>query len=463
MTIKLKDSFEGIKEFKPLSQNEVKIYSCGPTVYKYVSIGNLRSFLFSDILKKSLEYVGFKISDVMNITDVGHLTTDGDEGEDKLEKEAILNKFSVMELAEFYTNDFYKNIEKLNIRFPKIISKASDNIDTQLEMIDILDSKGYVYKTSTGVYFDTSKYIGYEKLINQKGIDQKKYAREGVKKDKTKKNPQDFRLWQTSYPNHILQWDSKWGRGFPGWHIECSAIIYKFLGKEIDIHTGGIDLKSLHHVNEIAQSKAAFDSKFVNYWMHNEFVLSDGVKMSKSLNNAYLLSDLEKEGIPAIYLRYLYLNAHYSSLINFTFESLRSAQNALDKIYNFIRLNIDSYDPSSLVNDHYKKLFIGKIENDIDTPGMLEVLWAVVKDNNISSSERISTILDFDKVLSLNFLDCFNEKIPKEVLSLADDRSKLRNNQDWKSSDEIREKINLLGYSIIDLRDKYFLVKNKNA
>jgi cysteinyl-tRNA synthetase len=320
MNLNIKDTFEGIKEFKPLSNKEVKIYSCGPTVYNFVTIGNLRSFITSDIIKKSLRFIGFKVLDVMNITDVGHLTGDADNTEDKIEVSAKKQNKDIHEIINFYTDYFFSVIDKVNIKQSNVIARASEEVQTQIELIKILEKKGFVYQSETGVYFDISKFSDYKKYARQDINLQLIGARKEVHKDKTKKHPYDFRLWQTSYPNHLMQWDSPWGRGFPGWHIECSAIIYKYLGESIDIHTGGTDLIYPHHVNEIAQSVSAFSSKFVNFWIHNEMVLLNGVKMAKSLGNVYLIEDIEKRGINPLVLRYFYMSAHFSSLINFTFQ-----------------------------------------------------------------------------------------------------------------------------------------------
>jgi cysteinyl-tRNA synthetase len=459
MTIKIKDSFSNKKEFYTISDNEVKIYTCGPTVYSNVSIGNLRSFISSDILKKSLVYLGFNIKDVMNITDVGHLMNDLDEGEDKIQKKSEETGNDIYEIIDNYTKYFFNSIKKVNIKEPSVISKASENIDSIIEIIKILESKGFVYQTSTGVYFDVSKFPEYDNLINQTNKNQKSFARTGVVVDKTKKNQQDFRLWQTYYKNHIMQWDSPWGRGFPGWHIECSAIIYKYLGENIDIHTSGIDLKLTHNVNEISQSRSAFDGNFVNFWVHSGMLLIDNKKMSKSLNNVYLIEDLEEKNFNPLALRYLYFNSHYSTTINFTFDSLLSAQNALKKLYEFIALNKANYDGKSVVNKNYKDLFIKKIEDDLDTPGMLDVLWTMVKDPNLNNSEKITTMLDFDNIFSFNFIDIFNSDVPNDLLELLNLRNKYRLEKDWDNSDKLRDKINSLGYNIIDLKDRSFLIK----
>ncbi len=459
MTIKLNDSFSGMKEFIPIEKNKVKIYSCGPTVYSYASIGNLRTYIFSDVLKKALAYIGFQIDDAMNITDVGHLVGDGDEGEDKLQKKSTQENISISDIIDKYTNYFYKSLDEVNVKLPSKIYKASETIDTQIELIKILFEKGFAYTTSSGVYFDISKFPEYSKLINQKGSDQNEHSRKGVVVDRTKKNPQDFRLWQTSYPNHIMQWDSPWGRGFPGWHIECSAIIYKSLGQSIDIHTGGIDLRNTHSVNEIAQSKSAFNTNFVNFWMYNGIVLADGVKMAKSLNNIYKLEDLEERGIKKISLRYLYLNSHYSVPINFTFDSLYSIENALGKIYNFISMNKNLYDENIPINKDYKKKFINQIENNINTPGLLEVLWNVIRDENLSIQEKLVTIIDFDRVLSLDFINYFNIDIPNDIMELLDKRSQLRKDKKWNESDIIRNSLVEKGYTVIDLKDSSLIIK----
>ncbi len=460
MVVKLKDTQTGLSELNPIKDNILKIYTCGPTVYNYISIGNLRTYIASDILKKGLSYIGYDIEDVMNITDVGHLVTDSDTGEDKLDKKARSEGKSAYEIADFYTKYFYFSIEKVNIKLPKIISKATDNIDKQIEIIQILDKKGLVYKTNTGVYFDISKIMDYEDLLGQDIKKQKIASREDVKIDMTKKNQADFRLWQTEYPNHEMQWDSPWGRGFPGWHIECAAIVNKFLGNYIDIHTGGNDLIFPHHFNEKLISESAFDTKFVNFWVHSGLLIIEGEKMSKSLENVYTIDDIENKDFDPLSLRYLYLTSHYSTKLNFTFSSLQSAQNALFRIYNFIKLNRSLFDKDKKIDLRYKNKFEEKIANNIDSPGMIDVLWQVIKDRDLDTSLKIATILDFDRVLSLNLYKyLLDEEIPEDINNMILERKKYRDNKDWGEADNIRLKIEENGYIVIDLKDNTFVIK----
>ncbi len=460
MVFKLKDTQTGLHELNPIKDNTLKIYTCGPTVYNYISIGNLRTYIASDVLKKCLLYVGYKIEDVMNITDVGHLVTDSDTGEDKLDKKARSEGKSAYEIADFYTKYFYSSIDKVNVRLPQVISKATDNIDKQIEIIQILDKKGLVYKTDTGVYFDVSKIKDYEKLLGQDIDKQKIASREDVKIDTTKKNQADFRLWQTEYPNHEMQWDSPWGRGFPGWHIECAAIVNKFLGNHIDIHTGGYDLIFPHHFNEKLISESAFDSKFVNFWVHSGLLLVEGEKMSKSLENIYTIEDIESKGFDPLSLRYLFLTSHYSTKLNFTFSSLQSAQNALFRIYNFIKLNKSLFDKDKKVSLEYKNKFEEKIKNNVDSPGMIDVLWQVIKDKNLDTSSKITTILDFDRVLSLDLHKyLLTEEVPEDISNMLLERKEYRDNKEWNEADNLRIKIEDRGYIVIDLKDNTFVIK----
>lgn len=463
MTFKLKDTFSGIREFIPFNKSEVKIYTCGPTVYDYVTIGNLRAFITADILKKSIKYLGYTTFHVMNITDVGHLLGDLEDTEDKLEKSSRIQNKTVWEVAQFYSDYFFSAVKKVNVDIPDVVSKATDTIQEQIEIIQLLEKKGYVYKTETGVYFDVSKVKDYSKLAKRDLNEQVSGVREKVVLDKTKKSQWDFRLWQTAYPDHQMQWDSPWGKGFPGWHIECSSIVHKFIGNSIDIHTGGIDLVFPHHTNEIVQSESAFGKPFVNFWVHNNFINIDGTKISKSLNNGYKIEDLENRGFNPISLRYLYMIAHYSSVINFTFDSLSSAQEALDKIYVYLKLNKEFYNKNAPVDPVYKEKFVSAIENNIDTPSMLEVLWGVFKDENLNQNipVKIATLLDFDKVLGFNFINHISEdKLPADILKLVEDRKVARKNKNWILSDELRNNILSKGYLVIDTDSDTIIIRS---
>lgn len=318
------------EDFKPIRDNHVYMYSCGPTVYSYAHIGNFRTYIFMDLIRRVLKYNGYKLKGVLNITDVGHLMRDGDDGEDKMVKASREERKTPLEIADFYTKVFFEDLQKLNIKKPEIIAKATDHIQEMIDYVKALEEKGYAYETSDGIYFDISKFPGYGKLSGINLEDQKAGAR--VEVNSEKRNPADFALWKKAEPEHIMQWPSPWGMGYPGWHIECSAMSLKYLGTPFDIHSGGVDHIPIHHENEIAQNEALTGKKSVNYWMHGEFMLVDGGKMSKSLGNIYTISQLEERGFSAMDFRFLCLNAHYRKKLNFTFEGLASAKTSRERL-----------------------------------------------------------------------------------------------------------------------------------
>ena len=441
--------------FKPLRNKRVGLYTCGPTVYNFSHIGNLRTYIFEDILQKTLEYNGYRVKRVMNITDVGHLTSDADTGEDKIELEAKKEKKSVWEITKFYTEAFLRDIKELNIIKPEIIIPATKTVDDQIKIIKILIDKKYAYETSKVIYFNVAKFKNYNKLSRQQLRDKLVAARQEVIKDREKKHPADFVLWfklAGRYKNHVMRWPSPWGLGFPGWHIECSAISRKYLGQPFDIHTGGVDHIGTHHTNEIAQSEAAFGKPLTKFWLHSEFLLIDESKMAKSEGNFITLDTLKKHGFDPLVFRYLVLTAHYRSKLNFTWKSLSSAQNALN---NLRRIMADlKTTPPLLTRARLKKRlaeeFKKYINDDLNTPRALALLWEIVKSQKLDLKTKYALITDFDKVLGLNLAKIKTEKIPAAILKLAKDRKKHRQEKNFTKADEFRKKIELLGWLIED-------------
>jgi len=434
------------EEFKPIKKGQVGIYSCGPTVYWYQHIGNLRTYIFSDVLKRVLKYNRYKLKDVMNVTDVGHLTSDADEGEDKMEKAALKEGKKAEDIANFYWKVFRDDFKKLNIIEPKIWSKATEHIKEQIDLIKILEKKGYTYKTSDGIYFNTSKFKGYEKFakLNVKGLEAGKRIDLGEKKNKT-----DFALWKFSEEpgKRQQEWKSPLGIGFPGWHIECSAMSMKYLGEHFDIHTGGIDHIPIHHTNEIAQSEATTGKKFVNYWLHGAFLTFKGEKVSKSKGGLYTIAELEELGFKPLYYRYLVLSAHYRSNLDFTLDNLKNAQNSYDRLKNII---LELKDDKK-TNKSYLERFEKAMNDDLNTPEALQVLWKLVRDEKAEG--KINIIKKMDEVFGLDLLKKEKISISKEIQKLVDEREKARKNKNFKLADEIRNKINKLGYNISDTNE----------
>lgn len=449
------------EEFKPVGK-VVTMYSCGPTVYSYAHIGNLRTYVFMDEVRRVLRYDGYKIKGVMNITDVGHLLSDGDEGEDKMEKASREQKKTPWEIAEFYTNVFMKDIALLNIGKPEIIAKATDHIQDMIEYVEKLVEKGYGYETSDGIYFDIGKFPEYGKLSRLNLEDQIAGAR--VEVNSEKRHPADFALWKKAAPEHIMQWQSPWGMGFPGWHIECSTMSRKYLGSLIDIHTGGVDHIPVHHENEIAQSEALEGHKTVNTWMHGEFMLVDGGKMSKSLGNTYTLAQLEEKGFEPLSYRYFCLNTHYRKKLNFTFEGLEAAQTAyrrlLAALYEHKTAKGVKTAPEKL--REYKEAFQNAIDDDINVPMALGVLWTMVKQPY--SRDIYELALDFDKVFGLSLDKAKPEEkpeieVPDDIRAIADERFEARKAKNWAESDRLRDVLSEKGYAVLDSKDGYKLGK----
>ncbi len=445
------------EEFTPLQGNLVRMYSCGPTVYSYAHIGNMRTYIFMDLLRRSLRFCGYKVKGVMNITDVGHLLSDGDEGEDKMQKAARKEGKTPWEIAAFYTDAFFKDIEALNVSRPEIIAKATDHIPEMIEFVKGLLEKGYAYEISDGIYFDIGKFPGYGKLSGQT-VDEKE-AGARIEENSEKRHPADFALWKKADKNHIMQWESPWGMGFPGWHIECSAMSKKYLGEVFDLHTGGIDAVPVHHENEIAQNEALAGKKTVNYWMHGEFMMVDGGKMSKSLGNVYTVSDLVKKGYLPLDFRYFCLNAHYRKKLNFTFEGMDAAHVSYERLRNALyahKMSAAATDPAVL--DDLMKKFKGAVEDDMNIPYALGVLWDAVK--LPKSKDVYKLALEFDKVLGLS-LDKVTapapEKIdvPAEIAALAEARFAAKKEKNWTEADRLRAEIAEKGYLIKDTKDGY--------
>ena len=437
------------EKFEPIEDNMVKIYTCGPTVYKDATIGNMRTFIFMDNLRRVLKYNGYNLKHVMNLTDVGHLVSDGDEGEDKMVKSAKEEGKTPKEIAEHYTKLFFKDLELLNVDMPEIICKATDYINDMLEFVKKLVANGYAYETSTAIYFDVSKLDEYGILS---GIDvRKQKAGARVDVDEEKKNPYDFALWIKAPENHIMKWDSPWGPSYPGWHIECSTMSQKHLGEQFDIHTGGVDLIPTHHENEIAQSKGCTGKIPARFWMHGEFLLINGGKMSKSLGNVYLLKDIVEKGYDPLVYKYFCYTAHYRNKLNFTWEAIDASNKSLMKLRESYRKHLDGEEniEDDIVGD-YKNRFLKAINDDLNMPLAMGVVWEVAK-NEKKSKKFAELLLDFDRVLGLKIDK--KDDIPEEVLKLLEERNNARKEKDWKKSDELRDKIQEYGYRIEDTKD----------
>jgi len=462
----LYNTLAGKKEkFEPIEQGFLKMYNCGPTVYSFPTIGNMRAYIFADTIRRVFEYNNYKVKQVINITDVGHLTSDSDTGEDKIEESAKKEEKSAAEISKIYEDAFYKDLENLNIETEStIFPKATEHIEEQIEIIKILEEKGFAYKISDGVYFDTSKFKGYGKLGNIKIENQKEGAR--VETNDEKRNPADFALWKFSTGERRLQeWPSPWGVGFPGWHIECSAMSRKYLGQPFDIHTGGIDHIPVHHNNEIAQSEAAFEKPLANFWIHNEFIQIEGQKMSKSLGNVFTISDLKSKGIHPLAFRLWILSGHYRSPMNFTWDSVKGAQTALEKIVTKYAFELNDND----LIESEKKLAINESEmrpnviedfeknifDDLDIPAVLPLLFSPL----VTEKKTIDTI---DRVLGLNIKKLSEQikEIPEEILKIKNDRDLARQEKNWEKSDELRVQIENLGFILEDKPNETLIRKS---
>ena len=437
------------EEFKPIKENEIGIYSCGPTVYSSPHIGNMYAYVCWDVLVRTFKYLGYKVNNIINITDVGHLTSDADSGEDKMEKGSKREGLTVWEIAKKYENEFLENLKELNIEEPWKMPRATDHIQEQIDLIKKIETNGFTYKTSDGIYFDTSKFADYGKFANLNLEKIKEGAR--VEVNEEKRNPSDFALWKFSPKDQKrqMEWESPWGMGFPGWHIECTAMSTKYLGETFDIHTGGEDHIAVHHTNEIAQGYGSFGHNTAHYWMHNAFITFKGEKISKSSGGLFTVFDLKEMGFDSLAYRYMILNSHYRNGIEFSIENLKTAETALNKLRN---VRVETPDLASLqINQEYKQEFIELISNDLAMPEVMALVWKVVK-SDLKPDEKWATLLDFDKVLGLDLnKEIVEEKIPEEILKLAEERQKARENKNWAESDRLREEIKKLGYLVEDL------------
>jgi len=438
------------EEFRPINPPNVGLYTCGPTVYWSTHIGHMSKYVGDDILRRTLIYNGYNVTHVMNITDVGHLTSDADEGEDKMEKGAKREGLTVWDIAKKYEKEFFDTMDSVNVMRPDIISRATEHIKEQIELIERIEKNGYAYETASAVYFDVSKFPEYGKLSGQKLSEKMTGAREDVIVDPEKKNPYDFVLWfkrAGRFANHTMHWDSPWGDGFPGWHIECSAMSMKYLGESFDIHTGGIDHIGVHHPAEIAQSESATGKQFVKYWVHRVFIMIDGKKMSKSLGNFYTLKDITDRKFDPLAIRYLFLTTHYRTPLNFTWKSLEAAQNALNNLYDAL----SEMSSPKIGCAEFERQFLEAINDDLNTPKALAVMWNLIKSNYPPEAKK-QTLLMMDKVLGLG-LDKIKKKvlkIPQEIKDLTAQREKARQEKKWEKADKLRKIIEKKGFTVED-------------
>lgn len=448
-----------VEEFIPHDEKEVKMYTCGPTVYHYAHIGNLRTYIFEDVLEKSLNFLGYNVKRVMNITDVGHLQSDADTGEDKMLMGAKREGKTVYEIANFYTKAFFDDIEKLNIKKPEIISKASDNIDEYIKIINKLLDEDYAYVSGNNVYFDISKAKDYYKLSGKNEEELIIGARDDVTHDEMKRNPFDFALWFTKskFDNQEMKWDSPFGVGYPGWHIECSGISMKYLGEYLDIHCGGVDNIFPHHTNEIAQSEAYVGHKWCNYWVHGEHLNDKSGKMSKSKGEFLTLSLLESKGYNPLSYRFMCLQSHYRNQLVFSYDSLDTAQSAYEKL----KSRVKSLAPTDEVLnkekvDEYIVSFKKELENDLNTSNALTVLFSVLKDSDLNDYSKLYLVKEFDKVLSLNLIE-EEKKVSDELIDkinkMISERNVAKANKDYALADKIREELKDMNVVIKDTRE----------
>ena len=458
-----------VEEFKSIDPGKVRMYCCGPTVYNYQHIGNMRTFLFEDILKRVLLYNDYAVKHVMNITDVGHLVSDADEGEDKMEEGSKREGKTVWEISEYYTKIYKKDAGLLNIIPPDIYCKATDYIKEQIDLVKCLEDKGFTYKTSDGIYFDSSEFPNYGELakLDIEGLQEGKR----ISYSEEKRNKTDFVVWKFSPKNkkRQMEWDSPWGVGFPGWHIECSAMSKKFLGNNFDIHCGGVDHINVHHTNEIAQSEACNGEKFANYWLHGEWLIEEKGKMSKSKGEFIILQTLIDRGYSPMHYRYFLLNAHYRKKLKFSFDGMDAAKNGYEKLKGrILRLREsvptgkadvknDKLDVNKNKLKNYKQRFLDSINDDLNVTEGMAILWDMLKDSILNSKEKLELALGFDKVFGLEFdkIEEPKEKpvIPEEILELVEKRNSAKEKKNYKLADKIREEIRKKGYQIVDKKE----------
>lgn len=448
-----------VEEFIPNEVGKVKMYTCGPTVYHYAHIGNLRSYIFEDVLEKGLEYLGYDVTRVMNITDVGHLTSDADSGEDKMAKGAKREGKTVYEIADFYTKAFFDDAASLNIRKPKIVEKASDHIETYIKMIKKLIADDYAYISNGNVYFDISKAKDYYKLSGKNPDDLMVGVRDSVEEDKSKRNPYDFVLWFTvsKFENQDMKWDSPWGIGYPGWHIECSGISYEKLGEYLDIHCGGVDNIFPHHTNEIAQSEAFVGHKWCNYWCHGAHLNDETGKMSKSKGEFLTVNLLINKGYNPLDYRYFCLNSHYRNSLVFSYDSLDTSRKAFNKLRSKVALLVRTGEVNQEKFNAYKEKFKEAFSNDINTAQMLTVVYDVLKDNELNDVTKFKLVEDFDTVLSLDLTKKEEVKIEsaleEDIKKKIEERSEAKKARNFAKADAIRDELLSNGIKLIDTRE----------
>ena len=452
-----------VEEFIPIEEGKVKLYTCGPTVYSYAHIGNIRNYIGHDILDKTLRYLGYEVTRCMNITDVGHLTSDSDSGEDKMLKGAKREHKTVLEIADFYTEEFFKDFSLVNNRKPEIISKATENIDEYIKIISTLIDKGYAYKSGGNVYFDISKLDDYYALTNHKEDEMVVGVREGVEEDSNKRNQGDFALWFTKskFDDQELKWDSPFGVGYPGWHIECTGISIKYLGEYLDIHGGGVDNIFPHHTNEIAQSESYLGHKWCNYWFHNEHLLDETGKMSKSKGAILTVSTLKEEGYDPLAFRFMCLNSHYRKQLVFSYDALKQANDTLNKLRERIINIVDDNNYNEDDFNKYNNLFKDALSDDLNTSNALTILYDVLK-SDISSNTKLALVKSFDIVLSLDLIKENNvsKELEDKVNELLELRNKYKSEKDYEKADEVRKQIEDLGASIKDTREGSIIIWN---
>lgn len=452
--------------FQPLNKNLVGLYTCGPTVYNYAHIGNLKTYIFEDILKRALLYNGYNIKHVMNITDVGHLTSDEDEGEDKIDVAVKREKKTPAQIAQFYTDAFKEDISRLNILPPDIWCKATEHIADMIELIKKIEKNGYSYIGKNGnVYFDTSKFKNYGKLAKLDLESLKAGARAEI--DEEKKHPRDFVLWFSTkgskFKGHILKWGSPWGEGWPGWHIECSAMSMKYLGESFDIHCGGVDHIPIHHTNEIAQAESATSKKWVNYWLHGEFLIMKRGKMAKSAGGFVTLKTLTSENYSPLAFRYMCLNTHYRKKQNFDWKGLKSAQNALSTLKENIRIIEQTDNAGTKKTEGYGKKFLEAVNDDLNMPKALEIVWKLIRDEKrIANKDKMKILKDFDKVLGLDLGKTDKEEISKEIAGLINKREEYRKTKQWNKADQVRKQLLEKGIILQDTSEGTIWKKKDN-
>lgn len=449
-----------IENFVPHEGNKVKMYTCGPTVYHYAHIGNIRNYIMEDVLEKALRYLGYDVTRVMNITDVGHLSSDSDTGDDKMVRSAKSEHKTVLEIAKYYTEAFFSDASKVNIKTPEIVAPATEHISQYIKIITRLLETNYAYISDGNVYFDVSKLADYYKLTNHKEDEMVIGAREGVSEDKSKRNQADFVLWFTKskFEDQELKWDSPWGIGYPGWHIECSGISIEYLGEYLDIHCGAVDNIFPHHTNEIAQSESYLGHEWCHYWFHNEHLNDETGKMSKSKGATLTISLLEEKGYNTLAYRLFCLQSHYRNQLVFSYKSLDNASSAYEKLKSKVK---SLYNDNASLNDerlkNYQDKFKKALEDDLNTSNALMCLYDALKDNDINDNTKLYIVKDFDQVLSLGLLDKREDGIDNdtktEIKKLIDERNEAKQNKDYQKADEIREYLNNMGILIKDSKE----------